>query len=201
MGADLASGRYHLPAVDLSQTQHLITQALKGAEEDVGELLEHIRPRLVLWAASRLSSGLGAKVEPEDVAQETLLQVHKYLDTFRGTDERAFLAWVFHIAENRIRDLADWHGAKKRQPIVPLSFSQTSPSTAASRRERVQQVVDALQHLNEDQREVVRLLRFEGRTTKEIAELKDCSENAVRIRYFRAMKALRKAMNGPEEAA
>ena len=183
------------PRVDLGQTQRLILQALDTREERATcDLLEYLRPRLVLWATSRLSPGLRAKLEPDDVAQETLLAVHRSLEQFEGTDHRAFLGWVFKIAENRIRDLADHFGAKKRQPIQPLTFSQTSPSTVAVRSEQVQIVARALEQIPEPYSEVIRLRRFEMRTVPEIAELLDKSENAVRILYCRALKALRVAL-------
>jgi len=184
--------------VDPAQTQRLIVDALKGTNEDRGRLLEHLRPRLVLWAAGRLSAGMRAKVEPEDVAQETLLAVHKGIGTFEGRDHRAFLGWVFKIAENRIRDLADHFGAKKRQPVPPpVDLAQTSPSVMAARREEVARVARALPLLRDDYRQVISLRRFEERDTSEIAELMDRTENAIRILYCRALKALRAAMEDP----
>ncbi len=187
--------------MDLAQTQRLIVQALDGTNEDRGRLLEHLRPRLVLWAAGRLSAGMRAKLEPEDVAQETLLAVHKGMATFEGRDHRAFLGWMFKIAENRIRDLADHFGAKKRQPVPPpADLAQTSPSAIAVRREEVTRVVRALPLLRDDYRQVISLRRFEERDTAEIAELMDRTENAVRILYCRALKALRAAMEGLADA-
>ena len=91
----------------LDETQGFLRAALGGAETARGDLLEHLRPRLVLWAAGRLSAALRAQVEPEDVAQDILLAVHKDFAGFQGEDTRAFFKWFFTVAENRIRDLAD----------------------------------------------------------------------------------------------
>jgi len=180
----------------------LIRRALEGTSQDRGKLLEHLRPRLVLWASGRLSPALRAKLEPEDVAQETLLAVHNGIDRFEGRDDRAFLGWVFKIAENRIRDLADRFGAQKRQPVAPPhDFTQTSPSTVAARREEVNRVVRALPELPEDYRQVLSLRRFEEREVREIAEIMDRTENAVRILYCRALKALRQAMQKADEGS
>ncbi len=181
--------------MDLGRTQRLVLRALEtGDEVDRGDMLEYLRPRLVLWATSRLSPGLRAKLEPDDVAQEALLAVHKSLDRFQGENPRAFLAWVFKIAENRIRDLADHFGAQKRQKIQPMSFSQTSPSAVISRSEQVDRIAKALEQLPEDYAEVLRLRRFEELSVKEIAELKGKTPNAIRILYCRALKALKEAL-------
>ncbi len=186
--------------MDLSRTRALIRPALMGDTGAAGALLERLRARLVIWAAGRMSAGLRAKIEPEDVAQEVLLAIHKGLPAFEGTDERAFFGWVFRIAENRIRDMVDHFGAQKRQPGPPLSFSQTSPSQAAARTEDLRRIVQALEALPEDYRTVIRLRRVEHREVTEVAELMDRTPNAVRVLYCRAIKALKLVLE-PESSA
>ena len=180
--------------MSLDQTRELLSGALDGQQGAKGELLERVRPRVVLWVASRMSPALRAKIEPEDLAQEILLAVHKSWDGFRGANERSFFAWLFRIAENRIRDQVDHFGARKRQAVPLLSFSQTSPSTRAARAELVVRIQDALQHLSEDYRKVIQLVRLEERAVADVAELMDRSPNAVRVLYCRALKAMRSHM-------
>lgn len=180
--------------MSLDQTHELLSGALEGHQGVQGELLERVRPRVVLWVASRMSPALRAKVEPDDVAQEILLAVHKSWDGFRGSTERSFFAWLFRIAENRIRDQVDHFGARKRQAVPLLSFSQTSPSTRAARAELVVRIQEALQHLPDDYRKVIQLVRLEERPVPEVAELMDRSANAVRVLYCRALKAMRAKM-------
>lgn len=181
--------------MDLSRTRALIRPALQGDQSATGALLERLRTRLVVWAAGRMSPALRAKVEAEDVAQEVLLAIHKGLPAFEGGDERAFFGWVFRIAENRIRDLVSHFGAQKRQPVLRTSFSQTSPSMAAARKEELARVVTAIEALPEDYRTVIRLRRIEHREVAEVADLMGRSANAVRVLYCRAIKALKEAMD------
>ena len=185
--------------MDPADTQALVKNALGGNHDARGALLERVRPRLVLWAATRLSDALRGKVEPEDVAQEALLAIHKSLDDFHGTDQRAFLGWMFRVAENRIRDLADHHGAQKRQAISPLSFTQTSPSAAAAKNESVARLHRALGTLAEDYRRVIQHRRIEERDVADVALLMNRSENAVRVLYCRAFQALKEAMERDSE--
>jgi len=182
----------------LDGTQILLDGAREGDSRQLGALLERVRNRIVLWVASHMSPALLAKVEPEDVAQEILMAVHRSFETFRGMNERQFFAWVFRIAENRIRDQATHFAARKRQPVPLLSFSQTSPSTRAARVEMVSRIRKALTGISDEYRKVIQLVRLEERPVPEVAEILGCSENAVRIRYCRALKALRKAMGGQE---
>jgi RNA polymerase sigma-70 factor (ECF subfamily) len=180
--------------VSRTETQELVRSAQGGDEGARDVLLEQLRPRLVLWCASSLPARLRALYDAEDLAQEILLAVHGGLAGFRGADKRAFYAWVFRVAENRIRDLLDYVGAEKRKLPKASTFSQTSPSEAAMRGEARDRLRAALATLPDDYRTVMRMRRIEEREVPEIAAAMKRSENAVRILYFRALEALREAL-------
>jgi len=167
---------------------------MDGDEDARGPLLERLRPRLTLWATSRMSKQLRARMTAEDVAQEILLAVHRSLAQFSGGDGRAFRAWLFTVAENRIRDLANEANALKRRTPNPVSRSQTSPSGRAMATEMATRVREALTRLPEDYRRVIQLRRFEELETAEVAAAMDRSQNAVRVLYCRAIQALRAEM-------
>ena len=178
----------------MDATYHQIAAVRDGDENARGLLLERLRPRLILWASSRMSKQLRARMTAEDIAQEILLAVHKSLGQFEGGDSRAFRAWLFTVAENRIRDLANAENALKRKTPDPVAQSQTSPSGHAIRREMATQVRDALTRLPEDYRRVIQLRRFEELEPPEVAAAMDRSPNAVRVLYCRAIQALRQEM-------
>jgi len=177
-------------------TRRLLVGALNGNREARGDLFDRLRSRLTLWVTARLSPALRAKVEPEDVVQEILLSVHGSLDRFQGDDDQAFLRWLFTVAENRIRDLADHFGALKRQERPPDPPELLTPSQHALRNEMASRVRAALEKLSEPHRQVIQLRRFEERDVPEIARILDRSENAVRILYCRALQALKEHL-GP----
>jgi RNA polymerase sigma-70 factor (ECF subfamily) len=181
------------------QTRRLLAGARQGDRGALEALLDRLRPRLVLWVGARLSERLRREADPEDVVQEILLAVHEGLPRFRGEDERAFLSWLFTVAENRIRDLADYVGAEKRQRRDPVHRSQTSPSAAAARGEMIERLAGALECIPEDYREVIRLRRFEGLDTARIAARMRRSENAVRLLYFRGIRTLQREMGAQGE--
>ncbi len=178
----------------MDQTGRYVAAALDGDDAARGGLLERLRPRIVLWASARMGPQLASHLEAEDVAQEILLAVHKSLPSFRGEAGRPFFAWLFTLAENRIRDLAAHYGAKKRRLPEAASFSQTSPSTAAARNEMAERLRAALGGLAEDHRRVLQLRRFEGMEVAEVAESMGRTPNAVRILYCRAVRALKTAL-------
>ncbi|MHC4849097.1 MAG: RNA polymerase sigma factor [Planctomycetota bacterium] len=177
------------------QTMHDLRGALAGQRMARDALFDRLRPRLVLWSASRMSPALRAKFEPEDVAQEILLAMHRSLDRFEGENERAFKAWLFTVAENRIRDLVDSANALKRQIPEPRTIVQTSPSMGAARNEMAQKLRAAILLLPDDYRRVIQLRRFEELDTEEVGARMDRTPNAVRILYFRAISALREEID------
>jgi RNA polymerase sigma-70 factor (ECF subfamily) len=182
--------------MSLADTTGTLQLAFDGGDRQLGDLLERIRPRLVMWASARLSPALRTKVEPEDVVQDVLTAVHKDFRAFTGREPGSFFKWVFTIGEHRIRDLVDHFGALKRRLPEPQSFSQTSPSTAASRSEEVCRMMEALQRLSEEHRQAIVLLKIEERPASEVALVLGRSENACRILLCRAMKALATELAG-----
>lgn len=203
-----------LHGVAESETARLLGGALARDPVALGDLLERLRPRVVLWAATRLSADLKARVDPEDVAQLVLLAVHQDFDRFAGRDQRQLLAWVFSIAENRVRDLARRFGAAKRTPAdeqgIALeladaraearSFSRTSPSEAAARNEAVERMRKAMDTLHETQRTILRLRDLETHGYEEIvAAMGLASVGAARTLRCRALIALRDAMDAGGE--
>ena len=178
--------------MEMGDTAELLRRAAAG--EPVQPLVyERIRPRLVTWVHARLSPQLRSKLEPEDVVQEILLALHR--GPFEYRDERAFFSWVYRVAENRIRDLADYHGAQKRQMRPAPPPSVTSPSSGARRSELTERLHDAVSRLRDDYRRVILLRRIEERDTEEVARLLERSPGAVRVLYCRALKALRREID------
>ncbi len=177
-----------------SPTRQLVRNWLGSDRAELGPVLERLRPRLILWSTSRLSPALRAKLEPEDVAQEILLTIYRDVRSFRGGDERSFLAWFFRVAENRLRGLATYFAAAKRQEVERSPLTRTSPSGAAARTEREAVLLSAIENLSADHRLVIRLRSVEGRAFAEVAEAMDRSATAARILHCRALKALRAPM-------
>lgn len=199
-----------LRRVATSETAHLLGAALARDPTALGDLLERLRPRLLLWSATRLSPELKAHVDAEDVAQLVLLAIHRDFARFAGSNRAQFFAWVFSIAENRIRDLARHFGAAKRSAAngdfvdaelaearaEARRFSRTSPSQAAIRKEALDRMHAALATLPEPQQTILRLRELEMRGYDEIVErMKLPSAGAARTLRCRALVVLRLAMD------
>ena len=180
-----------LQAVGVGETARLLGAAINGEATAREALLARFRPRVVLWIAARLSAELRAKLEPEDIAQDVLLSIHRGLDHAELRDASAFLAWAFTVAENQIRDAARHFGAKKRQTVEPRSAVYVTPSSVASRQEEVSRMRAALERLPDAYRDIVRLRSLEERSYRECGDLLGRSEAAARVLHCRALAQLR----------
>jgi RNA polymerase sigma-70 factor (ECF subfamily) len=181
-------------------TQRLLGRARRNEDpEALNALCDRLRARLAAWVAARLGPRLRARVEVEDIVQETLMNVSAALSGFDSDDERRFRAWVFKIAERCINRQADWHGAAKRDPAKEvdvhsrLEAAQTSPSARAARAEDWASTLDAVAGLPENLRLVFRLKMIEGLTNSEVAEKLGISIKNVSVRYVRALTKLKAA--------
>jgi len=183
----------------------LVARAQAGERPAFDRLFALVAERLALFVRLHTGARLAAQVEVVDVLQETYLQAWRSLETFEFRGERALLAWLCRIAENRLRDLAQNLGAVKRgagreriefEHVLELAReSATGPVTAAARGEARERLSDALDRLKDDEREVLLLRYFQERELEDIAGRVSLSVSAVRRLLGRAVERLGRALS------
>jgi len=185
----------------------LLDSAHSGQRDAKDRLFARAADRVLLYARMRLGTALRTRVDPMDVLQETFLHAHRDWDTFAptGSDpDRELAQWLCAIAENRIRDLADWHGAGRRNVgreardvtavLRELQRSGHGPATSMVRRDERDRVADAVDTLPDEDREVMLLRHFEGLTVDAIAERTGRSASSVRRALGRSVQQLGKQL-------
>jgi len=195
------------------QTQHedvLLHDAKRGDSDAVAKLFNRYRARLRRMIEIRIDERLAGRIDPSDVLQEAFIDVHNRIDELRTDDIPVFL-WLRLKVGNRLIDLHRFHlGAEKRSArreislfrgAMPLASSAslaskllgraTSASNAAMRAEARVRVQEALNNMDEIDREVLVLRHFEDLTNAETATILDISQNAASNRHVRALKRLR----------
>lgn len=137
---------------------------------------------------------LGNDAAARDAAQETFARAFAHLREF--DPRRSFRTWIFAILAHHVRDLL-----RRRRPL-PLDAAAeeslpdlTLPETPVIRREDRDRLLAALDRLPFDWKIVVTLKTQQDLSGAEIAEMLGISVNAVRIRLYRALAALRKELS------
>ncbi|HEV2749848.1 MAG TPA: sigma-70 family RNA polymerase sigma factor [Gemmatimonadales bacterium] len=133
----------------------------------------------------------------EDLMQEILVALWRALPRFRG--ESSLRTFLLRVAHNRAITFAT---RRRRFDDLPEEGLLPDPAPLAEERLIEEQHRDrlfrAIRELPEAQRQAV-MLRLEGLSQREIAELQETSESNVGVRLTRARKALR-ALLAEEDA-
>jgi RNA polymerase sigma-70 factor (ECF subfamily) len=173
--------------------------------------IERFRSYLLLLARMKLDRKLRSKLDASDVVQQTLLEAHQALESFRGNDSAAQAAWLRQILArnlvNAVRDLTRAKRDVRKERALKtdldasasqldgwLASEQSSPSQKMERQERALLLAEALAQLPESQRDAVMLRHFQGMTLAEIAEQLDCTTAAVTGLLQRGLKNIRKSL-------
>ncbi len=130
----------------------------------------------------------------EDLVQDVFFRMLRYRASY--DPNQSFTAWMYQIARNANVDQA----TKRRAEVVGIDeFDDRRPepaSDAAGPEEVVEKSQDvallkkALDRLPSDKKEILVLARFQDMKYEEIATLLGCEVGTVKVRVFRAMRAL-----------
>lgn len=179
----------------------LVERIRGGDREAFADLDRRYRDRLLLTIRCRLGAGLRARVQSEDVLHSVVRQALTDLRDFEPRGSGSLEHWLHVCVLNKIRGMADYHGAQKRAGDRPLSdtladviASPGPPSYHDS--ERFDRLEQALERLPETMREVVLLRRIEGLDNTATAQQIGKSEAATAQIHARAMARLGSLLRG-----
>jgi RNA polymerase sigma-70 factor (ECF subfamily) len=185
----------------------LLARARAGDAAARDRLLESYRNYLRVLARTQVDPALRARVDPSDLAQETLWEAHRAFAAFDGATERDLLAWLRRLLVRNVLDAAKRHRAGRRgvgrqeslEALLEQSCQQaedalgrdiSSPSAHARRREQSVLLADALARLPEDYREVLILRNLEHLPFEEVGRRMGRSSGAVRMLWARGLERL-----------
>lgn len=156
--------------------------------------LEALTQRLYKPVCALASRLLPRPDQADDIAQETFARVSAHIAAFDPS--KRFSAWVFAIAANLCRDrVRRDHSLRFVETVDAVDITIDAPPEAnAIRTENGTRVARAVEQLPFDQRTVVALHFQHGLAAGEIADSLGITLNAVRIRLFRALSALRQTV-------
>lgn len=131
----------------------------------------------------------------DDLAQDTLLRIHRARQTFRPGEP--LLPWVYAIARHTRIDHFRRNRRRRAQEeqvdAVDLQKFAAPPQESSSQPE-----FDALlSNLPESQREVLIMLKVLGMTVEEVARATSSTAGAVKQKAHRAYEKLRSVLEGP----
>lgn len=170
----------------LNNTTHsdtaMVREVLDGRHDRFAGLVERHWPSVFATALAHTRN----RTDAEDVVQDTFIQAYKALDSLRAPGK--FGPWVLTIARNMARSYLRKRSVRSEQ--LAEASSGESPETEAQRKELSAIVSKAVETLPENEREVVLLHYFAGRSAREIGEALGISRSAVLKRLERGRTRL-----------
>ena len=178
--------------LDLSDAE-LIEHAQNGNLDAVGQLYDRHRTRIFRYVRSRIYNTQLA----QDLTGEIFLQMVTHLPNYRVTAV-PFSAWLYRIAHNHIINQV---GRKEnRFQHLPLLFEgdvshkEDNPARIVEQKLQLEEVQQALERIDEIQREVIILRFLLDYSLNEVAQVMGKTVAAVKSIQHRGLLALEVAM-------
>ena len=171
----------------------LVEHAQNGDLDAVGQLYDRHRTRIFRYVRSRIYNTQLA----QDLTGEIFVQMVTHLPRYRVTAV-PFSAWLYRVAHNHIIN----HAGRKenRYQYVPLVFAgdvsrkEDNPARIVEQKLQLEAVQQALERIDEIQREVIILRFLLDFSLKEVADVMGKTVAAVKSIQHRGLLALEVAM-------
>ena len=136
--------------------------------------------------------------DAEDVSQEVFVEVYQSIRSFRGDSKLS--TWIYRIAVTKSLDEIKKRNRKKRlssfgkvlhlDEVVNWLGGGTMPDKSILEREKLKEVMEALNVLPDNQRVAFTLSKIDGYTNTEIAAIMNVTTIAVESLVYRAKKSV-----------
>jgi RNA polymerase sigma-70 factor (ECF subfamily) len=151
--------------------------------------------RIYAYVRAQVSTSADA----EDITSQVFMNAYQAYGRFEARHTTP-AAWLFRIARNATLDHFRAHGRREklRRTIEHQPVAGEDPAGMAEERMQYNALLGHVAQLPERQRDAISL-RHSGLTFEEVGTLMSCSEDAAKMLYHRALKALRESV-GRQEA-
>jgi RNA polymerase sigma-70 factor (ECF subfamily) len=177
----------------------LIESARGGNDAAFNQVVLAYRKR-ILGTIARL---IGRPEDVEDVAQEVFLRLYFSLDQLRTAE--VFEPWLYRLTVNAAYDYLRRQKRRHESRMSDLSEQQVMMADAVAggkvtqeeqRRTNLKEFVNSLlDSVSEEDRVLLTLKEVEGLSLKELEQVYQVNENALKVRLFRARQRVIKAFS------
>src|SRR6266516_119386 len=192
-----------------------LERARRGESEAMSMLYRQFLPAVFGDIAARVPD----RAKAEDLTSEVFLKMVEGISQLRASDEAGFAAWILQIARITV---AGYYRKRENQPafvsleprlweeeehredrVIPANIPGVDPVLQAESRDEWNAVVNAINLLTEDQRQVLIGRLILGYDVNTVARLIGKKASAVKALQFRALHSLQRLLgkqNLPERA-
>jgi RNA polymerase sigma-70 factor (ECF subfamily) len=131
--------------------------------------------------------------DAEDITAQVFMNAYQAYARFEARNTTP-AAWLFRIARNATLDHFRAHGRRERlrRTMEHQPMAEEDPAGQAEERIQYRALLEHVSRLSERQRDAISL-RHSGLSFEEVGKLLRCSEDAAKMLYHRAVKALKES--------
>lgn len=180
------------------------TSFIKTAARDEFSPMENEAKNLFLKAFDELSPKLfrfcllrvDSRETAEDLVSQTFFQTWQYLQ--EGGEVRAYPVFLYRVLRNLIADY--WRGKHSRSVSIEtvaadLLMDYRQLPEEISKDIEFRRIIEAMEKLHPEQREILHWRFVDGLSTEEIAELTGKKPNAIYVSIYRSIQKLKRQLN------
>ncbi len=177
----------------MSTDKRLIKKAQRGEVEAFGTLYDEYLTPIYSFVLLRVRH----KSDAEDITQQVFLSAWKNIERYELRDNIPFSSWLYRIARNAVID----HYRTQREHVDIESLSEQLSADVPELEQilddtfQLQEVKRALNALGADEQDVLIMRFINELSSKEVADVLDKSEGAVRVVQHRALKKLKRELD------
>jgi RNA polymerase sigma-70 factor (ECF subfamily) len=194
----------------------LLDDARRGETEALSMLYRQFLPGVFGYIAARVPD----RATAEDLTSEVFLKMVEGISQLRASDEAGFAAWILQIARITV---AGYYRKRENKPAlvsleprfweeegsganeaIPANNPDVDPVLRAESRDEWNTVVNAINTLTEEQRQVLIGRLILGYDVNTVARMIGKKANAVKALQFRALQSLQRLLekgNLPEHVS
>ena len=184
------SGKPDTSVARAEETRLLVDVRDNASTESFDKFFGIFTPKLVAWVTSR-GCAMG---EAESVVQDVMVSAWSRAKSFDSSKASA-RTWIYTLARNRMIDLyrSGTRRAAAHEEVGTLAKTMEPMQDEPQKDLARDQVIDAVETLPAEQRDVIFKVYFEGRSHREIAEELDLPLGTVKSRARLGFQKLRKS--------
>lgn len=179
--------------------KELIALAKAGDERSFELLIQQCKTKAYNIALRYLRN----EEDAMDALQESFIKIYRHLDGFKEGSK--FDTWVYRIVVNTCNDMLRKHHGVQVESIhrsdeeeeeytLELPDPEPGPQESLLRKEQAKLILEALDKLKPDQKEVIILRDVQGFAYEEISEMLNCSIGTIKSRINRSRSRLREIL-------
>ena len=177
----------------------LIQKAKRGDEKSFESLILGCQHKAYNIALRYLKN----EEDAMDALQESFIKIFRHLKSFK--EDSRFDTWVYRIVVNTCNDMLRKNSNQKitdsifkaeddKETIIEIPDSTSSPEEVYDKKEKSAYILNCLEKLNRDQKEIIILRDVQGFSYEEISEILECSVGTLKSRINRSRLKLREIL-------